>query len=463
MGKATKVIVIGINHAGTSAIRTMLAQNPGLAITAYDRNTNISFLGCGIALAVGGTVSRLDDLFYCDPAALGKMGAKVFMEHDVVAVDSMRKTVRVRDLKSGREFEDTYDKLVYAAGSWPLPIPGLGERSASLKNVMFCKLYQHAEELIERAKDAEIKNVAVIGAGYIGIELAEAFRKRGKNVALIDFEGRVVPRYFDPEFTDTLEADMQKAGIVLALGEKVVDFAGKEGKVTEVITDKGRYAADLVIVSVGFKPNTELLPDAAKTPNGALIVDGHMRTSVPDVYAIGDSVALYHAALKRHQQVALATNAVKSGIAAASDINGIAGVEVSNVVGTNAICVFGNNLASTGLSEAAARAAGLDVASSFVEDADRPEFMNDYGRVRIKLVYEKSGLRLVGAQVASYGAVNHTESIYFLALAIQKGMTLPEIAFTDVYFLPHYNKPFNFILTAILKALGLDYSKLGAE
>jgi NADPH-dependent 2,4-dienoyl-CoA reductase/sulfur reductase-like enzyme len=463
MGKKAKVIVVGINHAGTSAIRTLIAQNPDVEVTAYDRNTNISFLGCGIALAVGGTVGRLEDLFYCDPDALAKMGARVFMEHDVVSVDTAKKTVRVRDLRTGREGEDSYDKLVYAAGSWPLPIPGLGAEAASLKNVMLCKLYQHAGELIERAKDPEIKNVAVIGAGYIGIELAEAFRTRGKKVSLIDFESRVVPRYFDPEFTDTLENDIRKSGIVLALGEKVVDFAGKNGAVTEVVTDKSRYPADLVIVSVGFKPNTELLPEAAKTPNGALVVDGHMRTSIPDVYAIGDSIAMYHAALRRNQQVALATNAVKSGIAAASDINGIAGVEVANVVGTNAICVFGNNLASTGLSEAAARAAGLDVATSFVEDADRPEFMNDYGKVRIKLVYEKADFRLVGAQVGSYGSVNHTETIFFLALAIQKGMKLPEIAFTDVYFLPHYNKPFNFILTAILKALGLDYSRLGGE
>jgi NADPH-dependent 2,4-dienoyl-CoA reductase/sulfur reductase-like enzyme len=459
----SEVIVVGINHAGTSAIRTLIAQNPKVEVTAYDRNTNISFLGCGIALTVGGVVDRLDDLFYCDSATLGRMGAKVLMEHDVIAIDTDRKTVKVRDLKTGREFEDGYDKLVYAAGSWPLPIPGLRPEASALKNVMFCKLYQHAQELIEKAKDPEVRRVAVIGAGYIGIELAEAYRRRGKEVALIDFESRVVPRYFDPEFTQRLESDIRASGITLALGERVKDFEGSGGAVTAVVTDKGSYKADLVIVSVGFKPNSELLPAAKKTPNGAIEVDGHMRTSIPEVYAIGDSVAMYHAALRRHQQVALATNAVKSGIAAASDINGVAGVEVPSVVGTNAICVFGNNLASTGLSEAGALAAGLDAASSYFEDADRPEFMKDFSQAKIKLVYEKGSLRLLGAQVGSYGEANHTEVIYFLALAIQKGMTLPEIAFTDVYFLPHYNKPFNFILTSILKALGLDYSKLGQE
>lgn len=463
MGKASKVIVVGINHAGTSAIRTLLTQNPALEINAYDRNTNISFLGCGIALAVGGIVSRLEDLFYCNSDTLDSMGARVFMEHEVVAIDAASKTVRVRNLHSGREFDDAYDKLVYAAGSWPLPIPGISAEAASLENVMYSKLFQHAEVLIAKAESPAIKNVVVIGAGYIGVELAEAYHQRGKQVTLIDYESRVVSHYFDSEFSAPLESDIRKSGVVLALGERAVDFVGKDGKVTEVITDKGRYNADLVIVSVGFKPNTALLPDAKKTTDGALVVDGHMRTSIPDVYAIGDAVAIYHAALRRHQQVALATNAVKSGIAAASHINGITGVEVGSIAGTNAICVFGNHLASTGLTDEAARAAGLDVASSFIEDADRPEFMKDYGMVRFKLVYEKADFRLVGAQVGSYGAVNHTEVIYFLALAIQKDLKLPEIAFTDVYFLPHYNKPFNFILTTILKALGLDYAKAGVE
>lgn len=454
-----KVVVVGINHAGTSAIRTLLAQNSQLEINAYDRNDNISFLGCGIALAVGGVVQNVEDLFYCDQIRLEDMGAKVFMEHDVIAIDTEKKEVRVRDLKTGKEFGDSYDKLVYAAGSWPVDIPGLPPERAELENVMLCKLYQHARELIQKADEPGINSVAVVGAGYIGIELAEAYRIKGKEVTLIDFEERVIPRYFDREFTSLLEKDMKDSGITLAMGEKVMDFREEQGRVKGVITDKSEYPADLVIKCIGFKPNTELLPAAEKTPNGALMVNPRMETSIPDVYAIGDSVALYHAALQRHQQVALATNAVKTGLAAAFAINGIPGVEIESVAGTNAICVFENNLASTGLSEAAALSLGMDVASSYIEDADRPEFMNETGLTRIKLIYEKESLRLVGAQIGSHGEINHTEVIYYLALAIQKSMTLPQIAFTDVYFLPHFNKPFNFILTAILQAIGLDYEK----
>lgn len=450
-----KVVVVGINHAGTSAIRTMVTQNPDLEVVAYDQNTNISFLGCGIALTVGGVVKNLDSLFYADADKLSAMGAIIKMEHQVVNIDPAKKELTVKNLVTNEILTDNYDKLVYAAGSWPIDVP---IKNKKLKNIHICKLYQHAKLLIEKANDESIKKVAVIGSGYIGIELAEAYQLKGKEVVLIDCIERVVPKYFDVEFTKRLQSDMVDAGVNLVLGAMVTQYVDDgSGKVCGVISTKGNYDADLVIQCIGFKPNTELLPDADKIRNGALIVNEKMQTSIPDIYAIGDTVALYNAALKEHMNIALATNAVKTGIVAASQINGAETVVLENVVGTNAICVFGNKLASTGLSEEAAKTCGLDVDASYFQDNDRPEFMDEFEQVGVKLVYEKSSLRLVGAQIGSYGETSHTECIYYLALAIQKGMTLTEIAMTDVYFLPHFNKPFNFVISAILKAIGLDY------
>ncbi len=451
---AQKIVVIGVNHAGTSVIRTLLTQNPEAEVVAFDRNDNISFLGCGIALTVSGVVKDPEHLFYADVPALERLGAVVKMRHDVVALDGDAKTVTVVDLDTREKFTESYDKLVYAGGSWPVD-PPIGNRE--LENIEICKLYQHAKILIEKAGNPSIRHVAVIGAGYIGIELAEAYHEKGKHVTLIDKQQRVVPRYFDTEFTDRLQADMRDHGIELVLGAGVTEYRGSAGRVTGIVTTRGEFPADLVIQCIGFKPNTELLEGAEKTPNGAVKVNEYMETSLPDVYAVGDSAALFHSATGRHENVALATNAVKTGVVAASHINGLGAVSLPSVVGTNGICVFGNKLSSTGLSEEAARAAEMDVMSSFFTDNDRPEFMESYEKVSVKLVYEKDNLRLVGAQIGSYGEGSHTESIYYLALAIQKGMTLPEIAMTDVYFLPHFNKPFNFILTAVLKALGLNY------
>lgn len=379
------------------------------------------------------------------------------MKTEVTRIDTEKKIVYARNIETGEEQQASYDKLIYAAGSWPVEF---SVSNKDLKNIYICKLYQHAADLIEKASEPGIDSVAIIGAGYIGIELAEAYHQRGKKVTLIDLQERVVPAYFDSEFTERLQDDIKKEGIKLVLGSKVTGYSGGEkGEVKKVITDHGTYDADLVIQCVGFKANTGLLPHAEKLENGALKVDAAMRTSIPDVFAIGDSAAIFHASTLAHRHVALATNAVKGGVVAASQINGIEQVKLESIAGTNAICAFGNKLASTGLSETAAKAAGFDVASSFYSDNDRPEFMGSTEQVSVKLVFDKKSLRLLGAQIGSYGETPHTECIFYLALAIQKQMSLIELATTDVYFLPHFNKPFNFIISAVLQALGINYMK----
>lgn len=451
-----KIIVIGINHAGTSAIRTLLSQNSSHEVLAFDRNNNISFLGCGIALTVGGVVKNTKDLFYSNPEELTRMGAKIHMNTDVKKIDKINKTVTVVDLTTNKESVHSYDKLIYAAGSWPID---LHIKNQNLKKVEICKLYQHALKLIEEAKDPSIKDVVVVGAGYIGIELVEAYHQKGKNVTLVDFQDRVLANYFDKEFTDELENNLKKAGIKVYLGQTVTEYVGDAtGKVVGLKTNKlsGTIKADLVIQCVGFAPNTSLL-DVDKIKNGAIVVNEKVQTSDPNIYAIGDCVALYDAASKQHRHVALATNAVKTGIVAACQINGASFVTIPTIAGTNALCVFGLKYASTGLSEEAAKKFGLKVKSSSYFDNDRPEWMNTVQKVRVKIVFEEETLRLVGAQILSYGDSNHTEWIFALALAIQQGLNLAQVALTDVYFLPHLNKPFNFVLSAILKSLGMKY------
>ncbi|NQZ65936.1 MAG: FAD-dependent oxidoreductase [Mycoplasmatales bacterium] len=450
-----KVISVGTNHAGTSFVRTLAKVNKDVEITAYDKNTNISFLGCGIALWVGGEFEDPSGLFYSDKEQLESMGIKVKMEHEIVSINEKEKFVTVKNLKTGEEFNDSYDKLVFAGGTWPIvpPFPGV-----ELENIFLSKLYQHAQAIKKAVKSEEVKNVVVIGAGYIGIELVEAFYKYNKKVTLIDMEDRVVPRYFDKEFTDPLEAKMKQDGINLRLGEKVSEFKGENGKVTKVVTDKGEYDADMVIMSIGFRPQTKLLEGKVDMiPSKAIKVDSRMRTSSKDIYAIGDSAALMHNVLGP-SHVALATNAVKSGLVAAMDIAG-APLEFPGVQGTNGIDVFGHHYTSTGISEETAKRNNIKVKTEFLIDKDRPEFMKNAEDVQIKIVYDSENLKLLGAQIGSFGSHVHTEAIFMLSLAIQKGMTLPEIALIDVYFLPHYNKPFNYVLQPILNALGLNYTK----
>lgn len=451
-----KIISIGTNHAGTSFLRTLakLDVNKKHEIITYDQNTNISFLGCGIALWVGGEFSSPEGLFYSSPEELTKLGIKVNMGHKVISVNQKEKYIIVKNLNTGEEFKDSYDKLVYAAGTWPI-VPSF--KGVDAKNIFLSKLFQHAEEIITKVKDKEVKDVVVIGAGYIGIELVEAFHKHGKKVTLIDMQDRVIPRYFDHEFTTPLEDSMKKEGIKLQLGEKVQEFIkNNKGEVISVITDKGEYKTDMVILSIGFKPLTDLI-DGDKLPNGAIKVNEHQQSLTnKDVYVLGDSAALMHKSVNDYRHVALATNAVKTGIVAAFNIAGTA-LTLPGITGTNGINVFNYFYASTGLSEEGAKVDKIEAKSEFFKDKDRPEFMHNAEDVWFKITYDPKTLRLLGAQIGSNGQHNHAEIIQTMSLAISKQMTLPEIALMDVYFLPHFNKPFNFVLQTILNALGMRY------
>lgn len=452
-----KVIVVGINHAGTSAIRTLLSQNNEHEVIAFDRNDNISFLGCGIALTIGGVVKNTEDLFYSNKKELEKMGAKIHMNTDVTKIDPAKKEVEVVDLNSNKKSIYKYDKLIYAAGSWPINL-GL---NMDIENVEICKLYQHAMKLIEKANDPSIKTVTIVGAGYIGLELVEAFHKKGKKVNLIDFEKEILSNYTDKQFSKYIEDALKENGINLFLGHKVESYvANSSNKLKEVRTNKATIPSDLVIQCTGFAPNTSIIKGLKKSKNKAIIVDQYCRSSNKDIYAIGDCCAIYDASTKKYRNIALATNAVKTGIVAASNINKINKVKLESIVGTNALCIFGINFSSTGLCENSAKKFNIKVKSSTFFDNDRPEWMNEYGKVGVKIIFEEKTLRLVGAQIISFGENNnHSEWIFSLALAIQKQMSIIDTAFTDVYFLPHYNKPFNFVLSSILSALGFKYIK----
>ncbi|RXZ79081.1 NADH oxidase [Paenibacillaceae bacterium] len=440
-----KVIVIGCTHAGTAAVTQMAKLYPEAQITVYERNDNISFLSCGIALHIGGVVEHAESLFYSSPDQLAELGVHTRMLHDVMSVDTKTKTVVVRDIIKDQIMTDTYDKLVVTTGSWPI-IPKM--EGMDLDNILLCKNYAHAQTIIERAKKAE--RIVVVGAGYIGIELVEAFEELGKQVTVIDNTPRVLYKYLDGEYTDLVEETMKQRHIHLALNQSVTAFTGDKGKVNRVITTAGEYDADLVIMCIGFRPNTELLAgQVERLGNGAIIVDEYMRTSCPDVYAAGDSCAIHYNPTGQHAYIPLATNAVRMGTLVARNLVKPT-VRYLGTQGTSGIKIFDLNIASTGLTEQAALDAGLIVKTVTINDNFRPEFMPTYEKALLKVVYEEDGGRIVGAQVLSKADL--TQSINTLSVCIQNRMTMDELAFVDFFFQPHYNKPWNLLNQAGLQA-----------
>ena len=442
-----KIVVVGCTHAGTAAVVNLKELHPESEITIYEKNDNISFLSCGIALNVGGVIKETKNLFYNSPENLSKMGVITNMKHEVLDIDFDNKVIKVKNLLSNEEFEDTYDKLVLTVGSWPI-VPRF--EGGDLENILLCKNHDHAIEIIEKSKEA--KNVIVIGAGYIGVELVEAFEMQGKKVTLIDAENRIMAKYLDKEFTDIAEKEFSDRGVNLVLGEKVAKFEGENGKVTKVVTEKGTYEGDLVVLCIGFAPNSKLVKGKLDTlPNGAIIIDEYMRTSKEDVFAAGDCCVVKYNPAHDTRYIPLATNAVRMGTLVARNIVKPT-IKYMGTQGTSGIKIYEKCIASTGLTEDVAKATTkMNVGSVILTDNYRPEFMPTYLPATVKLVFDKDTRRVIGGQIIS--DIDLTQFMNTLSVVIQNEMTLEELAMTDFFFQPHFNKPWSILNSVALKAL----------
>ncbi|MBE6089402.1 MAG: NADH oxidase [Clostridium beijerinckii] len=442
-----KVIVIGCTHAGTAAIVNLKELYPDSEVVVYERNDNISFLSCGIALSIGGIVTETEKLFYNSPDNLSSLGVKTKMKHDVLDIDFDNKIVKVKNLENGEIFEDSYEKLVLTLGSWPI-IPKF--EGGNLQNILLCKNYNHAKEIEARRSDA--KNVVVIGGGYIGVELAEAFKIQNKNVTLIDAEERIMSKYLDKEFTDIAEKEFRDHGINLVLGEKVKLFKGENDKVSHVVTDNDEYEADLVILCIGFAPSTALVKGKLETlQNGAIMIDEYMQTSRKDVFAAGDCCVVKFNPADDTRYIPLATNAVRMGTLIAHNIVETK-LKYMGTQGTSGIKIYEKCIASTGLTEEVAKnTTSFNVGAVSVTDNYRPEFMPTYEEALLKLVYDKDSRRILGGQIISN--LDLTQFMNTLSVVIQNKMTIEELAMTDFFFQPHFNKPWSLLNIAALQAL----------
>ena len=445
----SKIVVVGANHAGTATINTILDNYEGNEVVAFDANSNISFLGCGMALWIGNQISGPGGLFYQTKEQFEAKGATIHMETPVDRIDYDAKVVYATG-KDGTAYAEPYDKLVLATGSLPI-LPRF--EGGDLENIQQVKLFQDAQEVVDKLANPDIKTVAVVGAGYIGVELAEAFQRNGRKTLLVDMAPTCMANNFDPEFCDLMAQNLADNGIECHFGEGVDHFEGEDGKVTKLFTNKGSYDVDMVCVCIGFRPNTALAEggDFELFGNGAYLVDRHQKTSRDDVYAVGDCATIFYNGLDGDPgYIALASNAVRSGIVAGHNICGTA-LETPGVQGSSGICIFDLKMVSTGLTEAAAKRAGREVLStSFTGCQKAPFIEHDNPDATIKIVYDKATRAIVGAQIAS--TYDMHGNINMFSLAVEKKVTIDELKLLDIFFLPHFNAPYNYITMAALSA-----------
>ena len=427
-----KVVVIGGVAAGMSAAAKLRRMNREAQIVVYEKGDHVSYGACGLPYFISGENEDARKLIARTKEEFAKSGITVKLFHEVIKVVPEKKQVLVKNLQTQQMFIDFYDKLMIATGTKPFipPIPGL-----HLDNIYTLKTMGDGRSIKEKVESEDVRDVVIVGGGYIGVEVAEAMVRQGKHVRLIELGDRIL-RNFEPEITAIAEEELRKNGVSLHLREKVIGFTGEQ-YVTAVQTDKGTYPADLVILAIGVKPATEFLADSgiSLAENGAIIVDREMRTNIPDIFAAGDCAQVYHKVMEENSYIPLGTNANKCGRLAGSNIAGERNKYIGTL-GSAAVKIFDMELGRTGLTEADAQLLKIDYDTVFVESMDHPDYYPNPTPIWIKLIYEKRTKRILGAHaIGNKGVVLRID---VFAVAIHNEMTTDELGMTDFCYAPPF-------------------------
>lgn len=444
--KMVKIAVIGSTHAGTLSATQIKQQNPDAEIIVYEKETTVSFLSCGIALWLGNHVSDEQRMFYETPESMTKQGITMKMQHEVVEANLINKTVRAKNIVTSEMTTETFDKIVIATGSKPLvpDIPGIDS-----ENIYMIKSWEDAKRIKAVADD--ISRAIVIGAGYIGAEIAEQFSVTGKEVTLIDEAERVLPNNFSPVFTDRITDAFVENDVKLALSQRVTGFEDLPDGGIRVKTNKGSYEADIAVLGIGFLPNTDLFTDQVEMlSNGAIVTNEYMETSVPGVFAAGDASTIFYNPTQQHDYIPLATNAIRQGMLIGRNINGH-NLAYNGTQATSAVELYGYAMSATGMNKIGAQSREIDVVETTYEEDYRPDFMLSTTSVLSTITWEKETRRIVGAAFMSKHDTSQAANV--VSVAIQNKMTIDDLAMADFFFQPNFTQPINFVGAVALKAV----------
>lgn len=427
-----RVLVIGGDAAGMSAASRLVRQNQAVEVVVFEKTREVSYGACGIPYYIADLNPHIDLMRIRPVEKFQKSGIKVHLEHQVVKVDPAKQCVTVRDILNGTHREEPYDKLIVASGASPIipPLPG-----TDLPGVFTVKTLSDAQNIKTYLQQPGVNQVAIIGGGYIGLELAEACVLQQKKVRIFEAMPHLLTG-FDEEFGKAVEQELAQHGAEVHTGEKVVELLG-EGRVQRLICRGQAYDADMVVLAVGVRPNTSFIEDQVinKEKNGALTTDGAMQTSVPNVYAAGDCATVMHKILRRPVYLPLGTNANKQGRLAADVILGKP-VCFENALGTTMLRCLGLELAKTGVAEAEARMAGLEVKAVTVRTLSHAPYYPDAVPLTIKICYDPVTRVMLGAQLM--GKKECAWRVDVFAVAIDRGMQAEELGFLDLGYAPPF-------------------------
>jgi CoA-dependent NAD(P)H sulfur oxidoreductase len=439
------LVIVGGVAAGTKAASRARRVVPEAEIIIYQEEPEPSISECGLPYFLSGVVEDREELVVRTPEEFAEKGIEVRVRHQVEKIDPEGRKLSVRALDDGEVFEDAYDRLIVATGARAVlpPIPG-----ADLDGVFVLRFLTDADEVKGYIRERFPEKAAVVGGGYIGLEVAENLCRLGMEVSLIEGEDRVALAY-GPEVAEKVEAHLAENGVTVYTGTKVEEFGG-EGRVESVRFGNREIAADLVVMGVGVRPNVELAGEAGAEigETGAIRVDRHMRTSLRGVWAAGDCVETVNLVSGKPAWIPLGDTANQMGRVAGTNAASPAGedtLEFPGVLGTGVFKVFDLGVGKTGLSEEEAEDAGFKTICAAIETIDRASYYPGAQKVFIKLISDWSTGRLIGAEAAGYGAAKLTD---ICATAIWGNLTYPDLVNLDLAYAP----PFGPTLSPVIQA-----------
>ncbi len=423
-----KYIVVGGGAAGMSAASRIRRIKKEAEITVFEKGGYVSHAPCGIPYYIEDLIPKSEDLvFYTPEFFREKRGISVLLYTEVKRVDVEEKEVQVSNGKSTKKY--SWDKLILATGASPF-IPPI--KGTDLKGIYTLHLIEDGVRFKKVLKKS--KTVAVVGGGYIGLEVTEAICRKEKRVILFEMMPHVLPATFDDDTAKIIQEEVRKNKVELHLNEKVTEFQGKES-VEKVLTEKGEYPVDVVLLSAGVKPNIKLAKEAGLEigSTGAVKVNKKMETNVAGVYAAGDIAETTNLVTGKKTWVPLAPTANKMGFVAATNAAG-GYLEFPGVTGTAITKVFNLFAGRTGLTEKEAKKEGFNVASVMIEAKTKAHYYPNRKPIYVKLVGDMDSKRVLGAQVI--GSEEVLGRINVVSLLISNGGTVKDLIFTDLGYAP---------------------------
>ncbi|MGB6128410.1 MAG: CoA-disulfide reductase [Psychrilyobacter sp.] len=428
-----RIVIIGGVAAGMSAAAKAKRMAKNSEVIVYEKGSIVSFGACGLPYYVGDFFDNPKGMIARTPEQFRESGVEVNINHEVLKVDVEKKIVVVKNLETNETFESQYDKLMVATGANAIlpPVEGI----KTLKNIFTLKSIDDGIDLKKAIMKEENKEVLVIGAGYIGIEVIEAAKQLGKNVRVIQRGKRVMGASFDREITDLMEEEIRSHGVDLHLEEVVKKIEGN-GVVERVITDKGEYNADIVVIATGVRPATDFLEGTGiEMDRGAIIIDEEGKTSVDSIYSAGDCAMVYHKVREKNVYIPLATTANKIGRVVGENLAG-AKNKFSGTLGSACIKVMDLEAGRTGITEKDAKLDGINYKTILVKDKNQTNYYPGQVNIFVKLIYDAETKVILGGQIiGKNGAVLRVDVI---AMAVATKMKTSELGMMDFCYAPPF-------------------------